>query len=217
MARSISDEEIKLRGKARRRLVGAIALVVIVAAFLPMVLDNKPKPVKQDIAIDIPKMTSSGFTAPIVSPPTPSDGAAPAPLAGVTPSAPAPPSKPSAAAVSPAANEPAQSKPAPKPEAKSASKPDTVADKPGAKASAAHGAKETFAVQLGAFSKAANAKQLQAKLNESGIKSFTDMLKTPSGEKTRVRAGPYASREEAEKVQEKLKKMGLKGNVVSAN
>jgi len=36
MAKSISEEELQLRKRARRRLVGAIALVTIVAVFLPM-------------------------------------------------------------------------------------------------------------------------------------------------------------------------------------
>ncbi len=38
----------------RRRLVGAIALVVAAIVVLPMVLDSHPKPVTDDISIDIP-------------------------------------------------------------------------------------------------------------------------------------------------------------------
>ncbi len=215
MARSISDEEIKLRGKARRRLVGAIALVAIVTAFLPMVLDNQPKPLKQDIAIDIPKPESGGFSAPIMPPPAPpavsQDAVMTPPKAAVMLPVPA------KAPETPAAIEPPQPESAPKAEAKATPKPAAAADKSAPKAAATHSAKEGFVVQLGAFSQAANAKQLQTKLKDADIKSFTDVLKTASGEKIRVRAGPFASREEAEKAQAKLKKMGLKGNVVSAD
>ena len=54
MAKAISNEEIQLRKRARRRLVGAIALVLVVVVFLPMILDNEPKPVSEDVAINIP-------------------------------------------------------------------------------------------------------------------------------------------------------------------
>ena len=63
MAKSISDEELQLRKRARRRLVGAIALVTIVAVFLPMVLDHEPKPVSQDVSIKIPSPDAGVFTS----------------------------------------------------------------------------------------------------------------------------------------------------------
>ena len=66
MAKSISDEELQLRKRARRRLVGAIALVTIVAVFLPMVLDHEPKPVSQDVSIKIPSPDAGVFTSKIV-------------------------------------------------------------------------------------------------------------------------------------------------------
>jgi DedD protein len=40
--------------RARRRLVGAIALVLAAVIGLPMILDSEPKPVADDIAIQIP-------------------------------------------------------------------------------------------------------------------------------------------------------------------
>src|SRR5258705_2394412 len=66
MAKSISDEELQLRKRARRRLVGAIALVTIIAVFLPMVLDHEPKPVSQDVSIKIPSPDAGVFTSKIV-------------------------------------------------------------------------------------------------------------------------------------------------------
>ncbi len=48
------DPTLPERQRARRRLVGAVALVAAAVIVLPMVLDSHPKPVADDIAIDIP-------------------------------------------------------------------------------------------------------------------------------------------------------------------
>jgi len=48
------DPTLPEKQRARRRLVGAIALVVAAVIILPMVLDSHPKPVTDDISIDIP-------------------------------------------------------------------------------------------------------------------------------------------------------------------
>jgi DedD protein len=71
-----------------------------------------------------------------------------------------------------------------------------------------------FVVRLGAFAKPDNAKQLKAKLTSMGIRNYSDVLKTASGDKHRVRAGPYASKREAESVRERLKAVDIVGDVV---
>jgi DedD protein len=48
------DPTLPEKQRARRRLVGAIAMVVAAVVILPMVLDSHPKPVTDDISIDIP-------------------------------------------------------------------------------------------------------------------------------------------------------------------
>jgi DedD protein len=48
------DPTLPEKQRARRRLVGAIALVIAAVVILPMVLDSHPKPVTDDISIDIP-------------------------------------------------------------------------------------------------------------------------------------------------------------------
>lgn len=53
------DPTLPEKQRARRRLVGAIALVIAAVVVLPMVLDSHPKPVTSDIAIDIPSRPSS--------------------------------------------------------------------------------------------------------------------------------------------------------------
>src|SRR5687767_5231921 len=61
MARPISDEELQLKKRARRRLVGAIVLVTAVAVVLPMVLDSEPRPVGQNVDIQIPSPDAGEF------------------------------------------------------------------------------------------------------------------------------------------------------------
>ncbi|MEO8767748.1 MAG: SPOR domain-containing protein, partial [Nitrosospira sp.] len=59
MAKTVSEEEIQLRKRARRRLVGAVTLVIAAVVILPMVLDNKPEQRSQEIDIRIPSEDST--------------------------------------------------------------------------------------------------------------------------------------------------------------
>ncbi len=70
-------------------------------------------------------------------------------------------------------------------------------------------------ILIGAFANPGNVKVLQTKLNEIGVKSYTENLDSPQGAKTRVRAGPFPSKEAAEKALDKMKKIGVNG-IVSA-
>src|SRR5687767_1601914 len=87
MARPISDEELQLKKRARRRLVGAIVLVTAVAVVLPMVLDSEPRPVSQNVEIQIPSPDSgelkpkSVTAAPKSADTSPIKGMPPAPKA----------------------------------------------------------------------------------------------------------------------------------------
>ncbi len=221
MAKTISAEELQLRKRARRRLIGAIALVTIVAVFLPMFLDHEPKQVKQDISIQIPSSEPGTFTSKVVpmAPGTPGPKSAPR-AAPETPAKPPPAPKTEVAQASgakPADTVPpahdteaappkAPAKPAPAPAAKSAPAPQ-------APSTPAPG-KGGFVVQVAALSDADKAKQMQEKMVAAGIKSYTEVVPTAKGNVTRVRAGPFASRDEAEKIQLKLKDLGLSGNLV---
>ena len=60
------------------------------------------------------------------------------------------------------------------------------------------------------MSSAEKAAEVQAKLREAGISSYTQKTTTPSGELIRVRVGPL-SKEEAEKVRAKLGRLGMSG------
>lgn len=72
-----------------------------------------------------------------------------------------------------------------------------------------------FVILIGAFSNPANVRQLQSKIGELGVKVFTEPLETTDGKKNRVRAGPFASREAADKALDRMKKIGVNGVIAA--
>jgi DedD protein len=70
-------------------------------------------------------------------------------------------------------------------------------------------------VQVIALADAGRAKEMQEKIAAAGIKSYTEVVKTAKGEVTRVRAGPFATRQQAEKARDQLKALGLSGNIAT--
>ena len=219
MAKPISDEEVQLRKRARRRLIGAIAIVTAVAVALPMVLDNEPKPLTQEIDIRIPSQDAAGpFISKVVPVPDPSQ-APPKPAA--EPKSEPKPESTSAAQSSVAPKPPAaEEKPAPNadkaPTAPPARKAASSAPKTEPQPSKAPAAPGQYVVQVVALSDAGKAKQMQQAILKTGVKAYTEVVKTARGDVTRVRAGPYASREAAEKAQQRLKGAGFDGKVVPA-
>lgn len=217
MARSISDEELQLRKRARRRLVGAIVLVAAVVVALPMVLDTEPKPVSQDINIRIPSPDAGTFTSkvvPVAPAPASKPVEKPAESKTTAKSAPAMAEKPPAA---PAAERAAKDAPAGAPASQSGAKPAPEAAKPAAPAAASGAAKATrpvagqYVLQVIALADAGKAKQIQQRIAGAGIKSYTEVVKTAQGEVTRVRAGPFDTGAAAEKVRGELQKIEYDG------
>lgn len=88
-ANSPVDPVLPEKKRARRRLVGAIALVLAMVIGLPMILDSEQKPVSEDIAIQIPSKDKPGAPVPVAVPSTiaPSPSASGAASAGSTASA----------------------------------------------------------------------------------------------------------------------------------
>lgn len=187
MAKAISDEELELKKRARRRLVGAIALVLVVVVFLPMVLDNEPRPLSEDIEINVPPLPAED--APSSLPPPVAMESNNAAQAQKPEAAPAPP--------------PVADVPAPKPRDVVPAKPATVTK------AAERPAREEYVVQLGAFSNATNARQLAAKVRDNRFKVYTEVVKTDSGDRTRVRVGPFSSKDAADKAKARLKALKL--------
>lgn len=259
------DPALPEKKRARRRLVGAVALVLALVIGLPMILDSEPKPLTSDISIQIP---SKGKTPAVVAPEPKS-----APLPETTAPAPARPAsldaaeeiieqgpaKPAVAQAEatpatkasqpeakpaikdkPAAHAPelALAKPAAKPEPKEkpeakpavrsavADKADDAArakailegkfDMAPAAAKTAEAKHGKFVVQVAALASADKVSELRGKLSEAGISSYTQKVATASGERIRIRVGPFGNKDDAEKMRSKLGKLGLSGTLVPA-
>jgi len=158
MAKEQEDVET-LKRRGRRRLVGAVALVLAAVIVLPMVFDQEPRGTGSTVSVRIPGENETPF--------------------------------------------------APKPPAK---KPEPVAEKkaePPPPAVKAPAAKEEYVVQVGAF---ANPQAVIAKLKSAKVPYYTEVAQ---GKLTRVRAGPFASREAAEKALQQLKSLGLEPGAVT--
>lgn len=239
MARNVSDEELQLKKRARRRLVGAVVLVTTVAVVLPMVLDSEPRPANQSISIQIPAQ-DAGVIAKTPAPLIPAEPVVVAPEAKSAPKVEARSDVvPPVTAAAPLKSEPgaeakveAKAKPEVKTEAKpaetkpveskatetkpaesrpvetKAAKNETPKAKEAAKTAGA------YVIQVAALSDAAKAKEMQAKIAGGGLKAYTEVVQTAKGPVTRVRVGPYASREAAEKARSLLQKLQLDGKVV---
>ncbi len=226
------EANLQLKKRARRRLVGAVAFAGLAAVVLPMVMDEEPKQQVQDVQIRIPGQDQTPPFKPRLEPAGGETKEPPAPAAEAARPAEKPVEKP---VEKPAEKSP--EKPSAKPAAKPAEKPaDKAADKtagkkpdaqaeaqraaailggkPAGEASAAAGS-GAYVILIGAFSNAANVKQLQTKMGELGIKVYTEPLESPEGRKTRVRAGPFASRDAADKALEKMKRIGVNGVVAA--
>ncbi|MDO8437206.1 MAG: SPOR domain-containing protein [Nitrosomonadaceae bacterium] len=207
MAKTVSEEEIQLRKRARRRLVGAVALVIVAVVILPMVLDSEPKQGSQEIDIHIPAENSAGEFTPKIIP----EAEAPAIAVVEEPESVVQQAEQTEQAKSQTLPQPAQTvrKSIEKPvENKSDSKTESRVEKPIV-------ATGTFVVQLGAFSDPVKARQQQQNLTSNGISTYTENLNTDKGEVIRVRIGPFPARGEADEMRERLKKLGL-DSVVTA-
>lgn len=219
------DADLQLKKRARRRLVGAAALALFAVIVLPMVMDREPRPLSQDIQVRIPSQDSTGLVAKV--------------LPGKPAATPMPEPKPAeqkaevkvepataVAAVAPAVVKPAAptaAASAVKPAAKPVEKPATPEKKPAtgekaatkaaADAKPASDASGQWVVQLGAYKEAGNVKLLLSKLKGIGVPAYTEKSDTPQGPRTRVRAGPFASQEAAEKARSRIRIIGVEGQV----
>lgn len=72
-----------------------------------------------------------------------------------------------------------------------------------------------FIVQVGAFAEAKSAQDMRGKVEKLGLKTYTQAVETPDGKRIRVRVGPFASREEADRAAAKLRGGGLAGTVLT--
>ncbi|MGS0741601.1 SPOR domain-containing protein [Glaciimonas sp. GG7] len=275
------DPVLPEKKRARRRLVGAIALVLAVVIILPMVLDSEPKPLSNDIAIQIPSRDKPASTSEAALAAVPA--AASATVSSASGVASAGDSldqqeeiiDPASTAAVPTKQQPsvtnlagsrsaASAIPAPAPQimadnktepnsiVKPESKPKVKDDRksiPPPKAniranklddndvspvaddsaraaailnghnnvpspSSAEKKSAKFIIQVAALASQEKVDELQGKLSSAGIHSYTQKIKTSSGERIRIRIGPFASKEEAEKARTKLAPLGLSGALI---
>lgn len=224
MTKNISEEELLLRKRARRRLVGAIVLVLISVIVLPVIFDEpKSENEKHEIAINLPapiKNNKNNF----VPKAEPTGGES----INAIDASPELQSKPKVSSqnIEEIIEVSDEQKRIPIPGIKPKINKHTVELKNTAAANIAAAVAVTtpattaadttkgFVVQLGAFSDQLKAKQQQANLASNGFKAYTETLKIDNNEVTRVRIGPFMGRSAAENELKKLKKIGLDGVVV---
>jgi DedD protein len=72
-----------------------------------------------------------------------------------------------------------------------------------------------YVVQVGAFAEKEKARMAQQKLDRAGLKNYTNVAETKNGPRIRVRAGPFASRAEADRAAEKIKGLALPAAILS--
>ena len=92
-------------------------------------------------------------------------------------------------------------KPAPTPQ------PKVVEKKPASAPAAAAG--EKLIVQVGAFGSPDKVKEVTDQLKDARLVHFTESIATSKGPVTRVRLGPFLSRQAAEKARDRAKALGL--------
>ncbi len=218
------EQAEQARVRARRRLIGAVVLLGLGVIAFPLLFETQPRPIAVDIPIVIPPRDG----APPLALPAPRPAAKPAASAPVV-AAPASPGPASAVAAAPT---PAPAKPAETPAPAPAPAPAKVSEpvarpkpavaaapaptpKPAAQATPAASGAGRFVVQIGAFAETSAVRDVRSKAEKAGLTTFTQTVDTADGKRTRVRVGPFASREDAEKAAAQAKAAGLGGSVLT--
>jgi len=72
-----------------------------------------------------------------------------------------------------------------------------------------------YIVQVGAFAEAKAAQDVRMKVERLGLKTYTQAVDTADGKRIRVRIGPFANRDEADRAAAKLHGNGLAGSILT--
>lgn len=233
-----SDDALQAaRTQARRRLVGAVVLLIAGVIGFPILFETQPRPVAIDTPIVAPGAPGTPSTPPRresvpepVAEPVPaaepaSASRATAPVAEVASAATGPvagaaQSDPDATAAAPAAPT-VSAKPAPstRPTASTTSAanarpvaPAATAKRAPEKPAAAEG---RFVVQVGAYTDPGTLRDTRGKVEKLGLKTYTQVLDSPAGRRTRLRVGPFATRAEAQAAAARLKAAGMPAAILA--
>jgi DedD protein len=236
-----NDQELSLKKRARRRLVGAIALVILMIIILPMILEDRTAvtpdtPIKitmpDEAALDAESRQHDQLNDVVESAPAETPNTNAQQFADVQPSnanTHTEPTPVATAEILPAVGhdeikadevkkeeKPAVKKPeVQKVEEKKPLEKSTETKVGSVDAKSVTQSSGSFTIQVGAYSDVAKVKQLQAKLKEAGFNSRTEKISTPKGEKIRLRVGKFASRQDAADALIKINAAGLSGMVMS--
>jgi len=138
--------------------------------------------------------------------------AAPAPVAAATP---APAARPEAR---PDPKPPVTPAPAPEPKptrTDDAARARALLEGRSAEPSTAAAEDGRFIVQVGAFADADKAREARTKVERAGLKTYTQVVDTKDGKRTRVRVGPFSNRAEADKAAARIKALDLSASVLT--
>lgn len=231
------------RTRARRRLIGAALLVALGIVGFPLLFETQPRPIAVDIPIEIPPRDQApALKLPAQPPAAPASAAAAEPAASSTraqASAPdavlaVPPAAPevAASAASAAATasrsertaEPAATaarpaaepvRAAPDDAQRDAQRAQAILDGKPVTAASAPGKAARFVVQAGAYTDSGALREARQKVERLGLKTYTQVIESDAGRRTRVRVGPFESREDAEKAAARIKSAGLAASILS--
>jgi DedD protein len=226
------------RLRARRRLIGAVALVLAALIVFPLFFETQPRPLPADVALDMPGAEAHALARAQrqATPAAPAERPASVPLSrplaqpagepaaqAIAEPAPEPVNESAGDASAPAAG-PLAAKPSPavrpvlppperaEPAARMASGPTAAPAAPQQAAQLPGTAR--FVVQIGAYAEVKSAQEVRLKVERSGLKTYTHVIDTPVGKRIRVRVGPLTQRDQAEKVLAQLKALGLGGSIL---
>ena len=212
-----------MRRRAMHRLIGAAVLVLAGVIGFPLVFDNQPRPIPVDLPIEI---ADKSKVKPLVPPPAVASAVAVGPVTPASVAAPATSNTPANVAVSTPPSPSISATASAKPPAAAASRSSgSVTEPPASKTADATKAQALlegkasadnpppaegrFVVQVGAFAEPEKVREVRLRVERSGLKTYTQLVETKDGGRTRVRIGPFADREQAQKVAEKIRKLDL--------
>lgn len=216
-----AEQVEQARRQARRRLIGAVILLGIGVIGFPLIFQTQPRPIPVDIAIEIPRRDAA---PPLAAPGSPAAmGKAPA---TASTAAAEPPAELVRAPERATATAPASAPAAPKPTvAVEVEVAPPVTAPAGADGAKAEGVQEKdkekdkdkgrFIVQAGSYTEAEAVREVRSKLERMGLKTYTQAVVIDGVTRTRVRVGPYTSRQEAVEVQNKVKAAGIQASLLS--
>ena len=72
-----------------------------------------------------------------------------------------------------------------------------------------------YVVQVGAFADTARAQEVRVKVERAGLKTYTHVAETKEGRRTRVRVGPFATKAEADRAAEKIRRLELPATILT--